>query len=244
MKKKIPFDVGYREKVESGEVSVVTRDDHPVRIICWDADSDWSICALIKDYNPKSTYGYPQMFDKEGKCIERKDNDLFLLVECELTEFEEACRLALLNWCDPTEWHLGYDFVREQAAALLEAARKALRPEFDKELEQAYRNQDDVVYRKGYETGFLAASEIDMEKLTDQIAEKVAAAILKDGNPFAPNPAIPYPGNPLPWTDPASPCEPITVMYGVTPVKFRATVANTPPSGDASAATTISDKED
>lgn len=238
MKKKIPFSLDYKEKIESGEVSVVTKDGNSVRIICWDANAgDRPIVGLV---SIKGNYDQAYFYNEDGKLpIGDDGDDLYLLVEDELTEFEtlvdglmNGVRNGLVN------------SVSDEAAVLLEAARKALRPEFDEELEQACRNQDDAVFRKGYEAGFLAASEIDMEKLTDQIAEKVAAAILKGGNPFAPNPAIPYPGNPLPWTDPASPCEPITVMYGVTPVKFRATVANTPPSGDASAATTISDKED
>lgn len=81
MKKKIPFDISYREKIESGEVKVVTRDDHPIRIICWDAGPDWPICGLIKDYNPESTYVHPTLFDNEGKCIDKTSKDLFIIVE-------------------------------------------------------------------------------------------------------------------------------------------------------------------
>jgi len=34
---KIPFDIKYRNKIESGEYKVETFDGYSVRIICWDA---------------------------------------------------------------------------------------------------------------------------------------------------------------------------------------------------------------
>lgn len=93
------------------------------------------------------------------------------------------------------------------------------------EPEQAYRNADEVQYRKGYdkgyEEGFAAGVKIDEEALTDKIAEKVAALILKDGNPLSPQPSVPGP-NTIPWT-PATPFPPVTVMYGVTPVPYNPT---------------------
>ena len=239
MKKKIPFDISYREKIESGEVSVVTRDDRLVRIICWDTGMEWSICALIKDHDPKSTYGFPQLFDKEGKCIAEDGKDLFLLVEDELTEFEERLGQIMIHTWDITkecqECQADVDDIKQWAAELLEAARKELRPEFDKELEQAYKNQDDVVYQRGYDAGFAAGSEIDEERLTDKIAEKVAERVVKDGNPFAPDPVVRRP-----WIAPGPPYEPITVMYGVTPTEFRPITGDPLPGaiGTGSSATT------
>lgn len=176
----------------------------------------------------------------DGRNLESHEtlSDLFLLVEDdELTEFE-----ALVNGLmNGARNGLVYS-VKDEAAILLEAARKALRPEFDEELEKAYRNQDDVVYQRGYDAGIAAGSAIDEERLTDKIAEKIAEKVVKDGNPFVPNPVIPSTGNPNPWI-PNTPITPITVMYGVTPTEFRPTALD-PADGVASAATSISSKEE
>ena len=47
MKKKIPFSLDYKEKIESGEVSVVTRAGSPARIISWNADDEKPIIAFV-----------------------------------------------------------------------------------------------------------------------------------------------------------------------------------------------------
>ena len=46
---KIPFDIKYRPEIESGKYLVVTRDDRPVRIVCWDRKGAYPIIGLIKD---------------------------------------------------------------------------------------------------------------------------------------------------------------------------------------------------
>ena len=143
MKKKIPFSLEYKDKIESGEVEVVTRDDHPVRIICWDADTDWSICALIKDHNPKSTYGFPQLFDNEGKCIREKSKDLFLLVEEELTEFQALLQafanMLFENYTD--EDHI-------IISSTLESWEKKFLEYAEDALEKKFRTQS---FQQGYE---------------------------------------------------------------------------------------------
>ena len=244
MKKKIPFDISYREKIESGEAELTTDDGRRVRVLAWDVVGDRPIVAAIQADIPDSGRETVVCYSADGmRQAGPGPSDLALLVDCEFTEFEERLGQIMIPTWDETkecgECQGDVDDVRLWARELLELARKELRQEFDEELEQAYKNQDDVVFRKGYEAGFLAASEIDMEKLTDQIAEKVAAAILKGGNPFAPNPAVPYPGNP----DPGNPFGPVTVMYGCTPTEFR-TTANQPGGGAASAATYATGEND
>ena len=236
MKKKIPFDISYREKVESGEVSVVTRDDRHVDILKWDANSNHPIIALIT-FRDDSQSSWD--FGIDGRNLESREttSDLFILVEepePELTEFEERVEGLMKGM----RRGLNYS-AKEEAAILLEAARMVLRPEFDKELEQAYKNQDDVIYQRGYDAGFAAGSEIDEERLTDKIAEKIAEKILKDGNPFAPNPAVP--GHP--WFNPIRPGESITVMYGVTPTEFRPMAADQTSCESLNAETYVGSKE-
>lgn len=181
MKKKIPFDISYREKIESGEVELTTNDGRRAKILKWDVNSDKPIVAIIQASIPDDGEDTVVCYSAEGTRQQGcGPSDLAILVEePELTEFEEACKQMMLNWCDPTEWTLEDEYVREHAAKLLEAARKALRPEFDKELGLAYKNQDDVVYQRGYDAGFAAGSEVDEERLTDKIAQKIAEKILK-----------------------------------------------------------------
>lgn len=183
MKKKIPFDISYREKIESGEASVVTRDGRPVKILLWDAASVWPIVARIDDRT------FVKQYKENGLRAEEDEDDLFILVDDPLSEFEERLGQIIIPTWDITkecqDCQGDIDSIRQWSAELLDLARKALRPEFDEELEQAYKNQDDVVYRRGYEEGFLAGSAIDEERLTDKIAEKIAEKVVKGGNPFA-----------------------------------------------------------
>ena len=71
----------------------------------------------------------------------------------ELSEFEMnyACmrygQCCVVDFFD--EEHL--KVVKEEAAQILEFAKQELYPNFDEELERAYKKQDDVVYKKGYE---------------------------------------------------------------------------------------------
>lgn len=75
---KVPFDVEMAKKITNGEVEgkVVTRDDGNARIICWDAEGDQPIIALIK-YHDKE---YPHSFClngllQDGDCL---NGDLML----------------------------------------------------------------------------------------------------------------------------------------------------------------------
>lgn len=131
MKKK--FDIKYRPQIESGEYKVVTRDDHPVRICCWDEEEDYPIVALVKDYNEKSDYCYPMMCDKSGvSATKGNEKELFVLTpEPELTEFEKACKQMMLNWCERTEFDIEDDFVRNEAAILEKVVLRVFRPKYD-----------------------------------------------------------------------------------------------------------------
>lgn len=61
---------------------------------------------------------------------------------------------------------------------------------------------------------------VDMDKLTDKIAEKAAELIIQKECPNAPVFPPFSPG--LPWTTPPSPIKDlIAVMYGVTPTEFK-----------------------
>lgn len=232
MKKKMPFDISYRDRIESGEVNVVTGCGEPAEIVKWDCKGRYPILAIIAAIDTSDSRFVPEFFAEDGTS-EHKNSWLCILIgDDELTEFEALVKGLMTG----VRNGLTNSF-KDEAAILLEAARKALRPEFDKELEQAYKNRDDVVFRKGYEKGFLAGSEIDEERLTDKIAEKVAEKVVKDGNPFIP--AVPG----RLWPDPIRPYEPITVMYGVTPTEFRPTAADQVSGESSSTATSIKSED-
>lgn len=55
--------------------------------------------------------------------------------------------------------------VKEWKDKLIDLARKELQPEFDEELEKAYKTQDDVVYRNGYAQGKQDALKAALESL-------------------------------------------------------------------------------
>lgn len=129
---KMKFDIQYRPRIESGKYGVETADGHPVRIICWDAMPDWPVCAMIKDYSPASTYGYPQLFDEDGKSINSRAKDLVIVIpDPELTEFETAY-LRLVHRLSPGDIlpeFLEESHLRENCMELMDIARRQFEPE-------------------------------------------------------------------------------------------------------------------
>ena len=60
---KIPFDIKYRDKIESGEYKVETREGLPARIICWDRMGiAYPIVALV----PKNSNEEILTYTNEG----------------------------------------------------------------------------------------------------------------------------------------------------------------------------------
>ena len=147
------FDVSYRPQIESGEYKVVTADEHPVRICCWDAEEDWPIVALVKDHNPKSDYCYPMMCDNAGVSATRgMAKQLFVITpEPELTPFQE--RLAEYMGYTLADIENNQDdalnHINNASNELMELAVKG----HWEEVQQAYRTADEVQYQKGYRNG-------------------------------------------------------------------------------------------
>lgn len=138
---KIPFSIEHREKIESGEYKVETRDGRTARIICWDRkDNNYPIIAL-SEYGKECLLSYTQ----NGQHVIGKSNvsDLFLVTpEPELSEWE----LAIAKYRPPTD---SKETIQRIAAELLSLARKQLQPEIDAEIEKAYKNSDSIVYENG-----------------------------------------------------------------------------------------------
>lgn len=193
---RIPFDIKHRDKIESGEYKVETRDGRSARIICWDVISNSPIVALLMFNDGTEFIGE---FTREGNYWNSKMEsckDLFIVIpNPEMSEFEKAVskyrpqsdtletiqRIAteLLSLArnefnkqienDYREIiHGAYE--RGKADAEQEVERRiqsgelmtqehheilmaTLNKAHEEELEKAYKNSDEVQYRKGYEKG-------------------------------------------------------------------------------------------
>ena len=87
---KIPFDISFKERIERGEVKVVTRDNREVTIIKWDLKGNYPIAACVKvevcNYEGDESWfeERPYVFSKEGKLYKgfpEDKSDIFILVE-------------------------------------------------------------------------------------------------------------------------------------------------------------------
>ena len=73
----VPFDLKYKDKIESGEYLVTTRGGNPVRIVCWDKlDSDYPIIGLQRIGN----FEFLENYNKDGRVDLLTDNDSDLMV--------------------------------------------------------------------------------------------------------------------------------------------------------------------
>ena len=123
--KKIPFNIKYRPEIESGKYKVVTRDNTPVRIICWDSKSEQPVIGLVWD--KEASMEIVELFSDNGhywRDNKESDYDLFILTdEPELTDFERAVHRGLL--CAGLEV-VPAGIIKETAKELLELAKREL----------------------------------------------------------------------------------------------------------------------
>ena len=78
----VPFDLKYKDKIESGEYLVTTRGGNPVRIACWDKlDPDYPIIGLQRIRN----FEFLENYNKYGRVdlLEDNDSDLMVLIDNE-----------------------------------------------------------------------------------------------------------------------------------------------------------------
>lgn len=151
---KIPFDIKYRPQIEAGEYKVETRSGNTARVVCWDRVGIQLVVLIGKDedvltYNLDGTTGQQMQLP----------SDLFIVTpEEELTEFEKKLWEVLKSEGSPIGpiekfTDADKDVFHSYAAKLLAIARKELEPEILERLEEAYKNQDEVVYENGKRDG-------------------------------------------------------------------------------------------
>lgn len=153
---KIPFNIKYRPQIESGEYKVETRDGKKVRVLCYDANNITPVVALVT-FNDGSEGARDYYFDGSMNFDRENVLDLFIVTpEEEMSDFEAGLFSAFSDgWqqylcgedVDVEEW------AKEHSPELLALARKELEPEVLERLEEAYKNQDEVVYENGKRDG-------------------------------------------------------------------------------------------
>lgn len=84
---KIPFDINHKDKIEEGTYKVVTRDGRSVKILCWDANNETPIIAMIE--------GYAWQTDKDGKSCRFSDNSSDFFIETPDPDLSELLHQAV-----------------------------------------------------------------------------------------------------------------------------------------------------
>ena len=70
---KIPFNIKYRPQIESGEYSVVTREDRPVEIKIWDLKGDFPVVGVY--FDEKNNRETAVQVTVEGRCSIKPNDD-------------------------------------------------------------------------------------------------------------------------------------------------------------------------
>lgn len=159
---RIPFDIKYRPQIESGEYKVETRDGKKVRVLCYDANNIVPIVALVT-FNDESEGARDYYLDGTINYGTKNPLDLFIVTpKEEMTDFEKKLWEVLKSEGSPIGpiekfTNADKEVFHSYAAELLSFARKELQPEVDAEIEKAYKNADEVMYRKGKEDGIAEA---------------------------------------------------------------------------------------
>lgn len=130
--KRIKFEMKYRDDIESGKYKVETYDGKPVRIICWDAGTDYPIVIMDRDRH----LGYRN----RGGCAVYHQNEPLMLVErekVELTGFENKVVDVIKQIKDyRIEIPRGDEMYEEENYKSIRRLAKELLAEAKKELEQ------------------------------------------------------------------------------------------------------------
>jgi hypothetical protein len=124
---KIPFNIKYRTQIESGEYTVVTREDCPVEIKIWDLKGNFPIVGVY--YDEINDRDLAVQVSAEGRCSitpgEEYCDDFFIITDKpELTEFEYAVQEIFYKGREDN-----IDLLKITSSTLLNVARKQLTAE-------------------------------------------------------------------------------------------------------------------
>lgn len=165
---RIKFDARYREQIESGEYKVVYGPNElPVTVLDWNyRGGDYKI--LIKVEMKKTDV--IDFINASGNSVSRIPVGLIVPdQQAELSQFQVNVLEVLKQVCSanlPSDSPMLEKMAVEYGNSLLEVAREQLQPEIDKELDNAYKNRDEVVYRQGFNEALslMCWKKIDSDK--------------------------------------------------------------------------------
>ena len=168
---KIPFDIKYRDKIESGEYKVETESGAPAKIIDWEWNNEHTgVCLAVKITEKGKDTGclYTEYGKRAGLFPYEKDSDLFIVTPkptdmsefgMKVSEFAEAYELAATDY-ESEEYKTCNGnlqlIIDKYAAELLALAEKeiAKRHEHDVYIpEDTYYEQLKKQWEEGYNKG-------------------------------------------------------------------------------------------
>lgn len=129
---KIPFDIKFRQQIESGEYKVILENGHSGRVLAWDLPGDFPIAIADVD----DTCVWVGCYDNKGWCgIGKRHNCLFVATPVpKLTGFEHAVRGCIAknltthakegNVEVSSTVYIDAETTKKLAAELLDLARK------------------------------------------------------------------------------------------------------------------------
>lgn len=165
---KIPFDKKHRKDIESGACRLVYGPaEVPAEVLDWDLRTPSSTMMLVKIALP--SYDALEYADDEGMTVSKiplrliypEPKPELTKLEATLLEVFEEVKLCTAGDEDSLK-KLAIVFGKD----LIEVAREQLQPEIDKELDNAYKNRDEVVYRQGFNEALslMCWKKIDSDK--------------------------------------------------------------------------------
>lgn len=133
---RIPFDIKHRDKIESGEYKVETRDGRPVRVICWNAKMNHPIVALTMDKKGDETYFGTSTDGYYWSNMEGSNYDLFIVTP--ESEFERA----IIKYRPQSD---SQETIQRIAAELLALAKEECKSQIESDFREIIHN----AYEKG-----------------------------------------------------------------------------------------------
>ena len=174
----IPFNIKYRHEIESGKYKVQTSDGRPVRIICWDKNSDKPIVGLISEKEERESL---QVYLTDGRTgYKNSCNDMFIVTDEPeehpiITKLKE--HLASLSeedrekeWKELQNWY--NEYFQPEYKDWVEEFRKSLEAMSPEEFEEKWR---ETKKRCGDDT-----EEDNSEELTE--FEYAVLSVISDHN--------------------------------------------------------------
>ena len=126
---RIPFNIKYRDKIESGEYKVVDKDNHNIRIICWDKKSEkkygYHIVGLV-EFGPNHEESTYYTIDGKGRLRDKHPCLFIVTPEPEMSGFEYGMLRYLQDAANKKDDSEIVESTKEHSLKLLDLAKQQL----------------------------------------------------------------------------------------------------------------------